>query len=64
MHPNPPLPLPGPPGVKQFPVDGNFKTRIAGQLREEAGPCPDHILLIPENETSLCREAPWRSKGE
>ena len=43
-HPNPPYP-PGAPRVKQFPVDGNFKTRIAGQLREEAGPCPGHIFL-------------------
>ena len=25
-----------------FPVDRNSKTRIAEQLREEAGPCPDH----------------------
>jgi len=31
-----------------FPKDQNSKTRIAGQLREEAGPCRDHIFLIVE----------------
>ena len=31
-----------------FLVDQNFNTRIAGQLREEAEPCPDHIFLIPK----------------
>ena len=29
-----------------FPVDWNSKMRPAEQLREEAGPCPDHIFLI------------------
>ena len=29
-----------------FYIDGNSKTRIAGQLREEAGPCTDHIFLV------------------
>jgi len=29
-------------------IDQNSKTRIAGQLREEAGPCTDHIFLIPK----------------
>lgn len=45
-------------------------SRIAGQLREEAGPCPDrvrdHIFLSLEVrrplELYLCRKAPWRSK--
>ena len=32
-----------------FSVDLNFKTRTAGQLREEAGPCTDHILLVPNS---------------
>ena len=31
-----------------FPVDQNSKVRIAGQLRLEAGPCPDHIFLVLE----------------
>ena len=31
-----------------FPEGQNSKTRIAGQLREEAGPSSDHIFLIPE----------------
>ena len=29
-----------------FPVDRKAKTRIARQLKEEAGPCPVHIVLI------------------
>ena len=29
-------------------VDWNSKRRIAGQLRGETGPCPDHIFLILE----------------
>ena len=29
-----------------FPLNQSSKTRIAGQLREEAGPFPDHIFLI------------------
>ena len=31
-----------------FPVDRDSKTRITGQLGEEAGLCPDHIFLIFE----------------
>ena len=31
-----------------FPVDRNSKTRIAGQLRQEAGPCKDHVFLFLE----------------
>ena len=42
----------GPPRVKQvgdsFSVYQNSKTRIAGQLKEEAGPCKDHIFLVPK----------------
>ena len=29
-----------------FYIDGNSKTRIAGQLREAAGPCTGHIFLV------------------
>ena len=42
--------------------------RIAGQLREEAGRCPDHVFLIlkvrraPQAHTRT--KAPWRAKGE
>ena len=43
-------PLPHPPQGKvtrdSFPVDWDSKMRLAEQLREEAGPCPDHIFLI------------------
>ena len=42
----------GPPRVKQFgdsfSTDQNSKMRIAGQLKEEAGPCKDHIFLVPK----------------
>ena len=31
-----------------FPMDQNCKLRTAGQLREETGPCPDHIFLLLE----------------
>ena len=48
-------------------MDWNSKTRLAGQLREEAGLCPDHIFFIPEVRRSpwphMRRKAPWRSKG-
>ena len=51
-----------------FPEGQNSKTRIAGQLREEAGPSSDHIFLIPEVWRPpwplVRRKAPWRSKGE
>ena len=29
-----------------FPVDRNSKRRIVGQLRQEAGPCTDHVFLF------------------
>ena len=29
-----------------FPVDQNSKMRTARQLREETGPCSDHIVFI------------------
>ena len=29
-----------------FPIDQNSKMRIAGQLREEAGACPDTVLIM------------------
>ena len=29
-----------------FPMDGNSKTRIVRELREEAGPCTVHGVLI------------------
>ena len=48
-------------------MDWNSKRRLAGQLREEAGPCPDHTLFIPEVRRPpwphTRRKAPWRSKG-
>ena len=31
-----------------FSADWNSKTRIAEQLREEAGPCPDPLFLVLE----------------
>ena len=31
-----------------FPVDQNSKMRLTGQVREGAGPCPDHMFLILE----------------
>ena len=30
---------------ESFPIDCNSRRRIAGQLREESGPCPDDIFL-------------------
>ena len=33
---------------ESFHVDKNSKVRIAGQLRLEAGPYPDHIFLVLE----------------
>ena len=30
----------------------NSKTGVGGQLREEAGPCTDHIFLVPKVEAS------------
>ena len=37
------------PRVKQLEIhDRKSKTKTAGQLREEAGPCSDHIFLVPE----------------
>ena len=62
----------GPPRVKQvgdsFSIDQNSKTRIAGQLKEEAGACTDHIFLVPEvsrpPQPHMHIKAPWRSKGE
>ena len=42
----------GPPQGKaigdSFSIDRNSKTRITGQLREEAEPCTDHVFLIPK----------------
>ena len=50
------------------PNDPNSKTRIAGQLREEAGCCPDHILLFSQSEdlpNHICTEkVPCRPKME
>ena len=40
--------------------------RIAGKLRKEAGPFPDHIFLVLKVRRSpqphMCRQAPKRSK--
>ena len=48
-----------------FPEDQKSKMRKAGQLREEAGPCPDHVFLIPEVwrclQPHMHRKPPWRS---
>ena len=45
-----PSPTPSPPQGKatgdSFTTDQNSKTRIAGYLREKAGPSPDYIFLI------------------
>ena len=49
-------PLPSPHGKAiwdSFPVDWNSKLRIAGQLKEEAGPHPDHIFFILEKDDLL-----------
>lgn len=40
---------------ESLPVDENSKTRIAGQLREQAGPCTDHAFLYLGHETSSTR---------
>jgi len=32
-----------------FSMDQNSKRRIAGQLREEVGPCTEHIFLISKS---------------
>ena len=49
-----------------FPIDQNSRTRRAGQLREKAGPCPDHVFLILKVRRPLglhmCRKVPWWSK--
>ena len=45
-----------------FSVDQISKTRIAGQLRDEARPYPSHIFLIFEvrrpSQPQICRRAP------
>lgn len=54
------------------PADQYPKTRMAGQLREEPGPCLDrakrpHISHSQSPATSLttrAQKAPWRSRGE
>ena len=50
-----------------FPVNLNSRMRIAGQLKEGAGPCPDHIFLILKvrrpPRPHMCRKDPWRSSG-
>ena len=45
-----PQPPPPSPGVKQLEIHSLWikKTRRAGPLREEAGPCPDHMFLFPK----------------
>ena len=47
-------------------LPGKPKTRIEGQLREEACPTPDHIFLVLEvipPKLDLSRKASWSSKG-
>ena len=54
-----PPPPPGKPIGDSFPVDRNSKMRITGQLNQEAGPCPDHVYLIPKSGElpgNTCRE--------
>ena len=50
-----------------FPKDQNSKIRTAGRIREETGPCPDHIFLILEvrkpPQPYMCGKAAWRSNG-
>ena len=50
----PPPPLQGKAIGDSFSTDQNSKTRIAGHLREKAGPSPDHIFLILK-----VRRPPW-----
>ena len=51
-----------------FCLDRNSKMRAAGQSREEAGPCPDHISLIPEvrgpPQSHMRRKGSLEVKGE
>ena len=47
-----PTPTPCKPIGDSFPVDQNSKMRRAGQLKEEARPCPDHISHSRSQETS------------
>ena len=52
-------PTPTPEGKATWdspPMNWNFKMRIAGQLRELSGPCPDHIFLIPEVRAPLTQK--------
>lgn len=42
---------------ESLPVDENSK-RTAGQLREEAGPCTDHVFPCLGQETSPTRHVP------
>ena len=62
LHPH------GKPTGDSFPVDRNSKMRITGQLKQQAGPCPGHVFLIPKvrrtPQPHVHRKAPWRSKGE
>ena len=46
-----------------FSVDQNSKTRIAEQLREEAGPCPDYIFLFSESGDHPTMHAQKRLPG-
>ena len=44
--------------VDSYPVDRYFKMRMAGQLSEEAGPCPDRREQIPYFSFSMSRDLP------
>ena len=48
MGPPPPSPGPSKAIGDSFSINGNFKKRIAEQLREETGPCPDLLFLVPK----------------
>ena len=51
-----------------FSIDWNSKTRIAGQLREEGGPCTDHIFLVLEvrkpPQPHMHKKCSLEAKGE
>ena len=65
---DPPIPTPQDKAIgDSFPIAKNSKIRRAGQLREKAGPSPDHIFLVLEVRRPpwphMRRKAPGRPKG-
>ena len=54
-------PPPGKANGDSFPVDWNARTRIAGQLRQEAGPCRDNIFLFLQvRRLHILKKTIWR----